>query len=227
MENKRSKHAITSLLLLMCLLCAVRSAEAQASKGEDPAQVQRCAIAIEIVRTGDSRAYSRATVGYPDQYKQRWAYSHIRTCGASGVAALAMRINATRNSPDVSQLDLFTSPTRSLLDGNLFQLAMRLANDPGASDEARVFAIRTLMWAIEPRLDLRYDGLAAGPGAGRCVKGASLHIDTFDVAPLPGNRRTQLEDLTRSILNARTSSVQLRNAAGCAAAELRLTSTRR
>jgi hypothetical protein len=117
-----------------------------------------------------------------------------------------------RHSRDTLQLELITAPTRALLDGNLFQNALRIAADADASSEARVFAIRTLVWTLEPRLSLRFGGLVTT----RCSEGASLHLDTWEGTPLPGNRHKQVEELSRRLLEVRTTPVQVRRAAGCA-----------
>jgi hypothetical protein len=85
-----------ALLIAPALLTQAAVGEPSGTAGRH--QPTRCDIAIEIVRTGDSRAYSKATVGYPQEYKQRWAYSHIRPCGARGAAALAGRISGMRHS---------------------------------------------------------------------------------------------------------------------------------
>jgi hypothetical protein len=204
-----------SYLLLTATALQTQPAVGESGRTAGRQPLTRCDIAIEIVTTGDSRAYSKARVGYPEEYKQRWAYSHIRPCGARGAAALASRISATRHSRDTLHLELITAPTRELLDAALFQNALRIVADAGASPEARVFAIRTLMWALQPKLSLRFGGLATG----RCIAGFTLHLDTWDGTPLPGNRHEQVEALSRRILEVQTTPNQVRHAVVCALRE--------
>jgi hypothetical protein len=106
---------------------------------------------------------------------------------------------------------LITAPTRELLDASLFQNALRIAADADASPEARVFAIRTLMWALEPRLSVQFGGLITS----RCSPGATLHLDTWEGTPLPANRHEQVEALTRRLLDVQTTPDQVRHAAVC------------
>jgi hypothetical protein len=206
------------LLLILRTLLLAQPASGQSTRAEyDP---HRCRVATEIVRTGDSRAYSRAAFGAPEEQKQGWAYSVIRTCRASGASVLAARINAMRNSRDPDALQAVTFPTRDFHDGNLFQTARSIAGDAGASPEARVFAFRTLMWSIEPRLTLRYEDLRAGRG--RCIQGVTLHWEEpWKGTPMPRGHRKQVEELSQTVIAMSSTPTQVRNAAGCALLEAR------
>lgn len=176
---------------------------------------EQCSIAAEIVRTGNSNRYAQAQIPYHD--KRRWANSYIRTCGAVGAAALAEQIAASRFATDTARLRAISDPARYLLDGRIFQTAMHIAADASSSAAARTFALRTLMWALEPRLDLRYEGLIAGNGT--CVYGVSFDTPTWAGSPLPGNRRRQVEQVAREIIASPSAPPALRNAAGCALQE--------
>lgn len=190
---------------------------AQVTPRNDPEAIRRCDIAIEIVRTGDSPDFARTLTRYPERDKLPWAFSHIRSCGARGAAVLAAQMGAKKAVRDTAELRVLTDPTRNLLDGNIFQAAARIADDAAASQEARVFALRTLVWSLEPRLDLRFDGLVSGNG--RCILGAALHISTWEGSPLPGNRRKRVEEVARRLSTSTAASVPVRNAAACALQE--------
>ncbi len=202
-----------SLFLAGLMLGAVPSLAAQQAS-ED----QRCAIAIEIVRTGDSRHFTREATGYPDEYKMRWGYSWIRGCGARGWAALAHRLSLSANSRDTAWLHLISFPSRTLMDGAVFQAAARLATNQAASAESRVFALRTLMWAMEPRLSISYGSITTRD----CTTGVSLHGETREGTPLPGNRRQQVTAVATRILESGQAPDPVRAAARCARMEAEL-----
>lgn len=208
-----------SYILMFWLIGAGFRGQPAQGQTADSARLQatrRCDVAIEIVKTGDSRGYSRTLTRYPEEQKRAWAYSHIRTCGARGAAALAAEMLAKRSSRDTAELGRVSDATRGFRDGNLFQTAARIARDAAASPEARVFSFRTLMWSYEPRLELQFAGLVAGTG--RCVAGMPFDVATWEGSPLPGNRRKQVEDVARRVL-ASSPSEQVRNAAACALQE--------
>jgi hypothetical protein len=198
------------LFIAGLMLAAVPSLAAQQAS-----EAQRCAIAIEIVRTGDSRHFTREATGYPDEYKMRWAYSWIRGCGARGGAALARRLSLSANSRDTAWLRLISNPSRTLMDGAVFQAAARLATNPAATEESRVFALRTLMWAIEPRLSISYGSITTW----RCTTGVTFHSDTLEGAPLPGNRRQQVAAVATRILESGQVPDPVGAAARCARIE--------
>jgi hypothetical protein len=54
----------------------------------------------------------------------------------------------------------------------------------GASPEARVFAIRTLMWVLQPKLALRFGGL----GTRRCI---GVHASSTGEGKLPAAFETR------------------------------------
>lgn len=210
----RMNTLVVSLIASLLVFPTALVSQTRAMDGDRNGRL--CAIALEIVRTGDSRAYTRAVTGYPDEYKQAWAYSRIRTCGAAGAAALATRIQAEGSSRDLARLEMITAPTRELRDGSLFEAAVRLARDGGASSEARVFAFRTLMWALEPRLTLEYGGLITD----RCVGGYTLHLDTWDGTPLPENRRSRIREVAERTFSLQATPAAVRKAAACALREV-------
>jgi hypothetical protein len=209
-----------SYILMFCLIGVGLQGQRAHSQTADSARLQatrRCDVAIEIVKTGDSRGYSRALTRYPEAHKRAWAYSYIRTCGARGAAALGAEMLAKRSSRDTAELRSVWDATRGFLDGNLFQAAARIAADGAAGPEARVFAFRALMWSFEPRLELQFAGLVAGTG--RCVAGMPFDVATWEGSPLPGNRRKQVEDVARQVLASSSAPEQVRNAAACALQE--------
>lgn len=188
------------------------SLNAQQSPGSREA---RCDVAIEIVRTGDSRAYSQRLTGYPESEKEKWAYSMVRVCGARGGTALAHRIRLSRTVGDTARLERYTAPTRDILDGSVFEASRSVAGDQSASTAARIYAFRTLIWTLDSSLGMFYGDLA-DTRTQMCARRASFHDEQTRGGSISGNRAQQILELARRVLGDANTAPALRKAAGCA-----------
>jgi hypothetical protein len=198
-------NVIPSLAAIALLAaCAPPAVLAQA----DPDSVHHqndCRFAAQVVATGQPAA------------RREWALSIIETCRAGG-AALAQAIRTSRSSTDVGYLDTLTRPAIRLRDGDVFAASMEIAGDPSASTPARVFAIRTLMWAMFPGGGIAYEDLAdmvQGRQRSCFGHGPSTHTDVVQGTPLPGDYVARAKALANR-LNADGSEARaVRRAAVC------------
>lgn len=191
-----------AIIALVALAPGVLSAQAD----RDSVQLRNdCRLASQIV--------SRGT---PDQHRD-WALSTIRHCGADGATALVQALRSLRSTRDTSILDQYFGPTRVLRDRKLLDFSTELATDERAAPEARVFAIRTLIWFLNPGLFFGYSELAGDEqGRTNCAGSFTTHVHLSKGDPLPVNYADQVNVIGRTLSIDRTVPVEVRRAAGCA-----------
>ena len=194
-----------TVLLLFCLTGA--GCVSAQTVPDSVKQRNDCRLAEQVVRTGHPAP------------KREWALWEIRRhCGASGGRALADAIREHRTSRDTAWLGELTSPAIQLRDGAVFAVSAQIARDRSASPEARVFAIRTLIWSLRPGYGITYDDLAgAGEGSGGCYShGPELHFQPTDGAPLPAGHASEVQAVAEQILLDAAEPAPVRSAARCA-----------
>jgi hypothetical protein len=186
--------------MAMLSACASSSILAQA----EPDSVHRrneCRLAAQVISTGNPAP------------RKDWALAVIRTCREGG-AALARAISRARTNPDTAALNALTAPTVQLRDGAVFATALEIAGDRSASVEARVFAIRTLIWSMYPGGGINYPDLSGG--SHRCLGyGPSLHTEVTQGAALPRDYVARAKSLARTLTENVTEAVPVRRAASC------------
>ena len=168
-----TRHAYLSVLLISAL------APPLAAQSEQPDSIHwrnQCRLAAQTIASTHPAPHAG------------WAITVIQNCPEGG-HVLADALREVRTSRDTALIDAITRPAIKLRDGELFGVALDIAGDRIASIEARIFSIRTLMWAMYPGGALEYDDLAdLRPSGQRSCFGAgpSTHtIITRGATPLP------------------------------------------
>lgn len=145
--------------LVLCTLVATLL-PLMASGQANPDSVKNrndCRLAVQVVTTGHPAV------------KTDWAMAFVRDC-PDLPSALARSIRELRSSRDTGVLDRLTAPADWLRDGSVYGAAYEVLQDRMASPEARVFAIRVLMWAYLPGLELNYSHLVDTDGDGYPIR---------------------------------------------------------
>jgi hypothetical protein len=142
-----------------------------------------------------------------------WAFAVIRTCRDGG-AALAQAIRANRTSGDTAFLNALTEPAIQLRDGDVYTAAMEVAADRGASREARVFAIRTIIWSMYPGGGIDYSALSDG-SQGCLGQGPSTHTEVTQGTSLPSDYVARAKSLARTLTEDGMEPAAVRRAASC------------
>jgi hypothetical protein len=195
------RHFLIPLLGVSMSACS-----ALAQQSPDSVHIRNdCRLATQIVQSG------------PPAPQTSWAYEKIAHCGPSGGDTLAALIRANRSERDTLTLQSMLWATAVLVDGNVFNAAMDVAADPGASTVARVFAYRTIALAFSPGSYIRYGDITRAPGNVRsCGLLAPAHFRPERGTPLPANARESLDRISRALQDDPTNPEALRHAAGCA-----------
>lgn len=146
-----------------------------------------------------------------------WALTTIARCRTGG-PALASAIRGTRTSTDTALLNAVTRPSSQLRDKVVYEAALSIASDRTASTPARVFAIRTLLWAFIPGSWITYSNLVGSPESGACYGGGQpLHSYVVVGERLPSDYARRVNDLGLRVARDTSEPSEVRAAAGCAA----------
>lgn len=172
-----------------------------------------------IKARNDCRLATQAvTTGHP-AVKIAWALRYIRTCPSAGPALAAALVTA-RESRDTASLARITAPTDWMRDRAVFDAALALVQDRGASAEARVFAIRPLIWSLWPGGELNYGHLVDtdGDGVWSCGgMGPSAEGEITEGTPLAAGWVARAHAVARAIVADSTAPASVRQAAKCLA----------
>lgn len=192
-------------LLLGATWAATVSGVAEAQANPDSVKLRNdCRLAAQTIATG-----------HPAPHIE-WAFDRIPDCGSEGATALATAIRAHRAMTDTAALDRLTTPTRYIVDAGLFQAALDLLADASASEPARIFAVRSLLWTLGNHVEIYYGNLV-GPGMPKCAKSLMTDIPTYRVSPLPVDAKAQIIRSGERLWNAADTPPSLRAAASCLA----------
>ncbi|HEX8393736.1 MAG TPA: hypothetical protein VF665_15455 [Longimicrobium sp.] len=157
--------------------------------------------------------------------RAEWAAVTVESCRGVG-DDLARAISAARASTDTALLDRLTFVTAWLRDGRVFTTALEIARDPAASAEARIFAIRTLIWTLNPGTGLNYASLItpADRALPPCTTGdgPSLERHVNVGAPLPSGWVDQASSTASRLVQAASEPAIVRQAAHCLGDAVRL-----
>jgi hypothetical protein len=101
----------------------------------------------------------------------------------------------------------------------MFAAAIEVAGDRSATPQARVYALRVLVWALNPGGWISYADLAGTGQSDRrvCLRyGTPFHTQIVSGEPLPGDYVERVHRLAASILDDASEPVTVRSAAFCA-----------
>jgi hypothetical protein len=160
-----------------------------------------CRLAEQVLATGHPAP------------REKWALGVIWNCRDAG-ATMATALRAASTSSDTAYLNALTEPFIRLRDGAVFAAAVSVAQNPGATPPARVAAVRTLMYAVQPG---GYVALAAlsNPHTLFCFETPSPHSEVLNGTPLPADYVQQVRTLFYRIEHDSAESQELRRAAHC------------
>src|ERR1044071_7803060 len=143
--QRGERQMIRSMMAGLLLLVASAScALAQA----DPDSVKRrndCRLAGQVLSTGHPATH------------YEWALEKAWHC-PDAAAGIASRLRASAASRDTAVLEALTRPTQRLRDGQIFAIALAIVGHNAASLEARVYAARTLLYALRPDSGIEHNG---------------------------------------------------------------------
>jgi hypothetical protein len=190
--------------LLTLAACAPRAVLAQ-DRPDSVHHRNDCRLAAQVISTGQPLP------------RREWALAVIQGCREGG-PALARAMRESRLSSDTAYLNALTWPAIRLRDGEIFQAAMQVAADRGASTQARVFAIRTLMWSMYPGGGIDYADLAdlvQGRPRSCFGHGPSTHTSVTQGAALPVDFVARAKELAKTLDHDPTEPLPVRRAAVC------------
>lgn len=190
--------------LLVLAACAPRMVLAQ-DRPDSVHHRNDCRLAAQVISTGQPLP------------RREWALAVIQGCREGG-PALARAMQESRLSSDTAYLNSLTWPAIRLRDGEIFQAAMQVAADRGASTQARVFAIRTLMWSMYPGGGLDYADLAdlvQGRPRSCFGPGPSTHTSVTQGTALPADFVARAKALAKTLDHDATEALAVRRAAVC------------
>lgn len=197
-ENPVMHRELRATFLLLLIIPACATAQ------ETPDSVHHrndCRLAAQVLSMG------HPAPGYS------WALDVAWRC-PEAAPALATEMMRSAAVHDTSFLNRLTQPTIELRDGRIMQVALAIAADRSASSEARIFAIRTLIYSMRPGGGIDYDDLATHD---YCYGyGPSLHQIITNGVPLPQNYVQQINILGLRLAADEHEPAVIRHAGACA-----------
>ena len=199
----------------ICLAAALllASARVHAQTGADSIHARNaCRLAHQVIETGQPAPH---TV---------WALRQIGACGPdTHGAALARAVRRLRTETDTGQLREFWRASRYLRDGELFRASLDVAGDRGASHEARVFALLSLLHTVQFGRSADYRHMVGGfeeDSGLRRVRGGCARIFVSDDvrivgSPLPADYAEQVRALAERLRTDVTEPLDVQTAASC------------
>jgi hypothetical protein len=147
-------------------------------------------------------------------------------CGRAGARVTAAAITVSRTSHDTVALLRTYRHVDLWRDADVMQAALNVAGDAGASTQARVFALRHLLWLAQPGQEFAYGGLVAGnvavqkdgqnviqPACRRSMIASEL--PNASATPLPSDYLIRIHAAVSTIAASTSTPVALKNAAEC------------
>lgn len=164
---------LTAALLLAC-------ARVHAQTDPDPVHARNaCRLARQVIETGQPAPHTA------------WALRQIGACGpATHGSALASAVRRLRAETDTVQLREFWRASRYLRDGELFRASLDVAADRGASHQARVFALLSLLHTVRFGRSADYRHMVGGfdeDSGLRRVRGGCARIYVSDDVRIVGS----------------------------------------
>ena len=186
-------------LLITAVMASVTVASFCATPDEQPYD---CAKAIRI-----------ATAGYSGR-KMQPALEGLLPCDAPGADAAARALVSMRVERDTAVLESLTFPLLGWRDPALLRAGMQLAEDPAATPESRVFALRGLYSLVRPGIEAGYSDMIWDTP--RPCDGGSHHTDALnETRPVDGGYVDELRLLGSRLANSSANPSAVRRAATC------------
>jgi hypothetical protein len=198
-----TKTAVECTIVVVLLALCASPSEAQESR--DVHIRNDCQLAAQIVVTGQPAG------------KSEWAMLVVRDCPGAA-SALARSFSEARGSADTTLLKRLTAPTDWLVDGRIVATALSIFQDRGASPQARVYAVRTLIWSLAPGDEIEYGHLVDVDrnGVWSCGgRGASFHGQVTQGDRLPRGWPARVDAVARAIHGDSSEPPSVRQAAAC------------
>jgi hypothetical protein len=202
------RYALGSLLAL-----ATWAAPAHGQANPDSVKLRNdCRLANQVLATG-----------HPATHVQ-WATAVIHYCGADAVAAAnRAALTRLRSSSDTVELAQIWNQLQYVRDARIYRMMMDIAQDPGASEFARV---KALVWLLRLRRPDQFATLAEVTGGfdsegnvrGGCGRYSRLAgTSPFEHGePLPSNFEAEISELGRRVSSDPSQPLGVRTAARCA-----------
>lgn len=191
---------------LAALVVGLLAGEPARPLSAQPPTEQACEAAKSVLAAGERSG------------RLTWAATAIPRCRTQGGQALAAALQAHARSRNVPLLDTLTRAAAQLRDAGLYQAAYEVAGSSGATAEARVFAIRTLLYTLNPFLRFTHAELS-GVGAERNCGGhsAAVHdLRHWTGSPLPRGYDDRIRELGRRLAQDPATPPAVKGAAFCA-----------
>lgn len=202
------RYALVALLALTAW-----AAPAHGQAASDSVKLRNdCRLATQVLQTG-----------HPATHLQ-WATAVIHYCGADAVAtANVAALNRIRSSSDTAAVAQIWNQLQYVRDARIYRAMMEIAEDPDASDFARV---KALIWLLRLRRPDQFATMAEvtggfdGEGNVRGGCGRYSHLagtSPFEYGdPLPSNFEAEITELGRRVSTNGSQPVDVRTAARCA-----------
>lgn len=187
---------ITTLCLLLVPACATAQVDTDSVHHRN-----RCRLAVQAVETSRPAPHNE------------WAYRYVASCGEGGADALVTRMRTLRVSSDTATVRAATYPMGYLRDREIYEASLQLAGDRAASEVARVFAFRNLVWMVRPDAGLEdfdpWHEVSLG-----CL-GVTQDQDAVELRPLPADYREVIRDFARRAVRDPSEPRPIRKSAAC------------
>lgn len=143
-------------------------------------------------------------------------------CPAERAAALASWVSIRKAETDTSLLREAYWAVNGVRSPLTFEALMSIAADPGASAQARVFSLWSLLFVEHGSASLDYTDMATLPLGELCTAGSSpaweATVDTD--APIPADHRQRVIALASDVVRDLAAPPQVQSAAWCLATTL-------
>lgn len=204
------------LRVIVCTAAFLLAADALCAQA-DPDSVQLrngCRLARQVIETGNPSPHTE------------WALRQIGGCGPEAYgASLAVAVRRLRTETDTVVLREFWRPSRFLRDGELFRASRDIAADQGASTQARVFALLSLLHTVRFGRTADYRNMIGGFETeeglqwvrGGCAQTIVNDDIRLDGAPLPADFHAQIRSLASRLRADGAEPLDVRTAAFCLA----------
>jgi len=157
-----------------------------------------------------------------------WAYAALQPCGSVGPKAFVQGIAKYKDETDIAALEDFMTQVDNWTDASVFQAVTELAMDSTATQQVRVFAVRHLIYLLEPLMLYNYAGLtrkadttvtaemSTWQDVGCVGAMRSAPYGSFKGAPLPVDYKRRIRATAASLVSSPTVPMRVRYAALCA-----------
>ena len=205
------RQAVKRMLPLLAFLVALSSVNLEAQANSDSVRLRNdCRLAAQVIQTGQPAP------------KLEWAWQILGACPGEAGPTAALALQRLRTATDTTDFAGVLAVGFNVRDGVLFEAALKVAGDPGASPMARVESLVVLVYQLSDSLDMTYADIAKADTVSGCP--LSWDMDRgrpMPGAPLPADARALAGAATGAIKNDPRSPVVVRIASDCVSEALR------